>query len=91
MECPGVFLWRLPKAVGVRRESILIIQLPMRRSMSRSRILVSRVMTRISNAPEDESFKGKCNYCHKFGHKKTNCRKLKVVQENKGNDKRESN
>ena len=33
--------------VGVKRESILIIQLSMRRSMSRSRILVSRVMTRM--------------------------------------------
>ena len=24
-----------------------------------------------SNAPKNEDFKGKCNYCHKFGHKKT--------------------
>ena len=31
------------------------------------------------NAPKNEGFKGKCNYCHKFGHKKTYCRKLKVV------------
>ena len=37
-----------------------------------------------SNAPKNEGFKEKCNYCHKFEHKKTNCRKLKVVQENKG-------
>ena len=35
------------KALGVRRESILIIQLPMRRSMSRSRTVVLRVMTRM--------------------------------------------
>ena len=44
-----------------------------------------------SNAPKNEGFKGKCNLCHKFGHKKTDCRKLKVVQENKGDDKQESN
>ena len=35
------------QGMGVRRETILIIQLPMRRSMSRSRILLSRVMTRM--------------------------------------------
>ena len=35
----------------------------------------------IFNAPENEGFKGKCNYFHKFGHKKTDCRKLKTVQE----------
>ena len=40
-----------------------------------------------SNAPKNEGFKGKCNYCHKFWHKKTDCRKLKVVQEKKGDDK----
>ena len=39
----------------------------------------------LSNGPENESFKRKCNYYHKFGHKKTDCRKLKVVQEKKGN------
>ena len=45
-----------------------------------------------SNAPKNEGFKGKCNYCHKFGHKKTYCRELKAVQENKGDDKqKESN
>ena len=43
------------------------------------------------NSLKNEGFKGKCNYCHKFGHKKTNCRKLKVLQENKGDDKQESN
>ena len=43
------------------------------------------------NAPKNEGFKGKCNYCHKFGHKKTTCRKLKAIQENKGDDKKESN
>ena len=45
----------------------------------------------ISNAPKNESFKGKCNYCHKFGHKKTDCMKLKVVQENNDDDKQKSN
>ena len=40
-----------------------------------------------SNAPKNEGFKGKCNYCHKFGHKKIDCKKLKVVQECKGDDK----
>ena len=40
-----------------------------------------------SNDPKNEGFKGKRNYCHKFGHKKTYCRKLKVVQENKGDDR----
>ena len=44
-----------------------------------------------SNAPKNEGFKGKCNYCHKFGHKKIDCKKLKVVQESKGDDKEESN
>ena len=44
-----------------------------------------------SNAPKNEGFKGKCNYCHKFGHKKIDCTKLKVVQENKGDDKHVSN
>ena len=39
----------------------------------------------ISNAPENEGFKGKYNYCHKCGHKKTDCKKLKVVQDKKGN------
>ena len=42
-------------------------------------------MPSTSNAPKNEGFKGKCNYCHKFGHKKTNYRKLKVIQEKKGN------
>ena len=32
-----------------------------------------------SNAPKNEGLKGNCNYCHKFGHKKTDYRKLKVV------------
>ena len=44
-----------------------------------------------SYAPQNEGFKGKCNYCHKFGHKKIDCEKLKDVQENKGDDKQESN
>ena len=44
-----------------------------------------------SNAPKNEGFKGKCYYCHKFGHKKIDCKKLKVVQENKGDDKQKSN
>ena len=45
-----------------------------------------------SNAPKNEGFKGKCNYCHKFGYKMTDYRKLKVIQENKGDDKqKESN
>ena len=57
----------------------------MRRSLSRSKILVNVSST--SNAPKNEGFKGKCNYCYKFGHKKTDCRKLKVIQENKGDDK----
>ena len=48
-------------------------------------------VTSTSNAPKNEDFKGKCNYCHKFRHKKTDCRKLKAVQENKGDDKQESN
>ena len=26
-----------------------------------------------SNALKNEGFKGKCIYCHKFGHKKTDC------------------
>ena len=45
-----------------------------------------------SNAPKNEGFEGKCNYCDKFGHQKTVCRKLKTVQEKKCNDKQnESN
>ena len=42
-------------------------------------------MSSTSNAPKNETFKEKCKYCHKFGHKKTNYRKLKAVQEKKGN------
>ena len=38
-----------------------------------------------SNAIANEGFKGKCNYCHKFGNKKTYCRKLKVILEKKDN------
>ena len=38
-----------------------------------------------SIAPKNKGFKGKCNYCHKFRHKKTDCRKLKAVQEKKDN------
>ena len=41
------YFYGIPKALGVRKESILIIQLPTRRSMSRSRILVSKVMTKM--------------------------------------------
>ena len=45
-----------------------------------------------SNAPKNGGFKGKCNYCNKFRHKKTYCKMLKVIQENKGDDKqKESN
>ena len=45
-----------------------------------------------SNAPKNEGFKGNCNYCHKFGHKKIDWRKLKAIEENKGDDKhKESN
>ena len=48
-------------------------------------------MPSTSNALKNEGFKGKGNYCHKFGHK-TDCRKLKVVEKNKGDDKnKESN
>ena len=43
-----------------------------------------------SNAPKNEGFRGKCNDCHKFGHKKTDCKKLKAIQENKGDYKQES-
>ena len=42
-------------------------------------------MSSTSNALKNEGFKGKCNYRHKFGHKKTNCMKLKAIRENKGN------
>ena len=40
-----------------------------------------------SNAPRNEGFKGKCNCCHKFEHKKIDCRKLEAVQEKKADDK----
>ena len=49
--------------------------------MSRSRKNVSST----SNSPKNEGFNGKCNYCHKFGNKKTDCRKSKVIQKKKGN------
>ena len=38
-----------------------------------------------SNEAKSGGFKGKCNYCHKFGHKKMDCRKLKANLEKKGN------
>ena len=67
---------------GGQKRKFLIIQLPMRRSMLRSRILLPRVMARMCllfpMPPRMRAFKGKCNYCLKFGHKKTNCRKLKA-------------
>ena len=51
---------------GVQKRKYPTIQLPMRRSMSRSKNVPST-----SNAPKSEGFKGKCNYCNKIGHKKT--------------------
>ena len=38
-----------------------------------------------STSHKDEIFKGKCNFYHKFGHKNTDCRKLKFYLEKKGN------
>ena len=38
-----------------------------------------------SSGHKDEMFKGKCNFCHKFGHKKADCRKLKSYLDKKGN------
>lgn len=40
-----------------------------------------------STSNKKEFFNGKCNYNHKFSHKKVNCWKLKESQENAGNDK----
>ena len=38
-----------------------------------------------SNEVKSGCFKGKCNYCHKFVHKKIDCCKLKANLEKKGN------
>ena len=38
-----------------------------------------------STGHKDEMFKEKCNFCHKFGHKKADYRKLKSYLEKKGN------
>ena len=40
---------------------------------------------RHSNGAKVEGFKGKCNFCHKFGHKKVDCRNFKAYLEKKGN------
>ena len=34
--------------------------------------------------PKIEGFKGKCNFCHAFGHKKANCNKFTAWLEKKG-------
>ena len=47
--------------------------------------VVGKNVTSSSNAPKNEAFKEKCNYCHKVEHKKGGCRKLKVIQEKKYN------
>ncbi|XP_062111761.1 uncharacterized protein LOC133823166 isoform X2 [Humulus lupulus] len=36
---------------------------------------------------KNEFFKGKCNFCQNFGHKKADCRKLKAHVEKKCSDK----
>ena len=38
-----------------------------------------------SNEANSGGFKGKYNFCHKFGHKKVDCGKLKAYLEKKGN------
>ncbi|KAM6577988.1 hypothetical protein CsatB_029825 [Cannabis sativa] len=40
-----------------------------------------------STGHKNEFFKGKCNFCQCFGHKKADCRKLKAHLEKKGSDK----
>ncbi|WKA03945.1 hypothetical protein VitviT2T_022019 [Vitis vinifera] len=42
-----------------------------------------------SNAVKNERFKGKCNFCHKIGHKQTDCFKFKnwLEKKKKGDDK----
>ncbi|RVW87069.1 Retrovirus-related Pol polyprotein from transposon TNT 1-94 [Vitis vinifera] len=39
-----------------------------------------------SNAAKSEKFKGKCNFCHKIGHKQANCFKFKNWLEKKKKD-----
>jgi len=38
----------------------------------------------VSLEPKIEEFKGKCNFCHVYGHKKTNCKKYTAWLEKKG-------
>jgi len=33
--------------------------------------------------PKIEEFKGKCNFCHVYGHKKANCKKYTAWLEKK--------
>ena len=42
-------------------------------------------MASTSNEAKSGGFKGKCNFCHKFEHKKVNCCKLKAYLEKKVN------
>ncbi|RVW62328.1 Retrovirus-related Pol polyprotein from transposon TNT 1-94 [Vitis vinifera] len=39
-----------------------------------------------SNAAKSEKFKGKCNFCHKIGHKQADCFKFKIWLEKKKKD-----
>ena len=39
----------------------------------------------ISNDANSIGFKRKCNFCHKFGHKKTDCHKLSAYLKKKDN------
>jgi len=34
--------------------------------------------------PKTKEFKGKCNFCHVYGHNKANCKKYMAWLENKG-------
>ncbi|KAG6706991.1 hypothetical protein I3842_06G009900 [Carya illinoinensis] len=38
----------------------------------------------VPNGPKNEVFKGKCNFCHLFGHRRIDCRKFKAWLDKKG-------
>ncbi|KAG6645088.1 hypothetical protein CIPAW_08G099000 [Carya illinoinensis] len=52
--------------------------------MKKSRKPPQQASMTVPNGPKKEIFKGKCNFCHLFGHKRVDCRKFKAWLDKKG-------
>ncbi|KAG7987697.1 hypothetical protein I3843_03G147300 [Carya illinoinensis] len=48
------------------------------RKMKKSRKPPQQASMSVPNGPKNEVFKGKCKFCHFFGHMRVDCRKFKV-------------